>query len=251
MQQKYISKLSDIINTDVVRMINGQADVRQTSLKRICECLPKSAFDDKNEFIQDRPQVWDSCSLIILKNTLDGISFETTLNKLAIQIATGLQMEAKLGLFKETNKVQFKKVENALNRRNLPQNKKRYHHKERVWVYNMNKHNLDFKNWSKDDKIHLGAKCINYLELLGLVQHELRTTAKKRTIYYVTATEKMLEEIRNFNINNEALHPKYLPMIMPPKNWNSPFSGGYYGKKFNNENDKEKIANALQFDKSK
>ena len=64
------------------------------------------------------------------------------------------------------------------------------------------------------------------------------------------ATPKTIEEIKNFNIKNEALFPKYLPMKMPPRDWTSPFVGGYYGRKFNDTNNAEEIANALQSNKS-
>ena len=39
-------------------------------------------------------------------------------------------------------------------------------------------------------------------------------------------------------------------MVAPPRDWSSPFTGGYYGKKFNKENKPEEIANALQFHKT-
>ena len=64
------------------------------------------------------------------------------------------------------------------------------------------------------------------------------------------ATPKIIEEIKNFNIKNELLFPKYLPMIAPPRDWTSPFTGGYYGKKYNKQNNAEEIANALQLDKA-
>ena len=44
------------------------------------------------------------------------------------------------------------------------------------------------------------------------------------------------------NIKNEALQPKYLPMLMPPRKWEyNPFVGGYYGRKHNYENKPEDI----------
>ena len=74
---------------------------------------------------------------------------------------------------------------------------------------------------------------------------------KMKTVTYVQPTPKIIKEIKNFNIKNEALFPKYLPMLMPPRKWTSPFIGGYYGKKHNFENKPEEIANALQSSKSK
>ena len=84
LQQKYITELSALINDEVKRMTSGEAGNRQTALKLLCQCLPKSAFINE-EFITNNPNVWDTVSLIALKNVIDGISAETTLNKLAIK----------------------------------------------------------------------------------------------------------------------------------------------------------------------
>ena len=249
LQQKYITEVSKLINEDIRLMSSGKAGNHQTALKIICQCLPSSAFDN-GVFLEDRPEIWDTCSLIILKNVIDGISDETTINKLSIQIATGLMQEARITQFKEQNKDSYLKTSRKLAGKNIPQNANRYQYKSRVWTYMMNRNGLRFDDWSNVEKIHLGVKMISYLEKLGLVKHQNRKHRKDKTVTYVEATPKIIEEIKNFNIKNELLFPKYLPMVAPPRDWSSPFTGGYYGKKFNKENKPEEIANALQFHKT-
>ena len=39
LQQKYITKLSEMINSEVKSMTSGQAGNRQTALKLLCQCL--------------------------------------------------------------------------------------------------------------------------------------------------------------------------------------------------------------------
>ena len=250
LQQKYITDVSDMINEDVRLMSSGKAGNHQTALKIICQCLPSTAFD-KGVFLDNRPSIWDTCSLIILKNVIDGISDEITINKLSIQIATGLMQEARITQFKEQNKESYNKTARKLAGKNIPQNANRYQYKSRVWTYMMNKNNLRFDDWTNVEKLHLGVKMISYLEKLGLVKHQNRKHRKDKTITYVEATPKIIEEIRNFNIKNELLFPKFLMMVAPPRDWSSPFTGGYYGKRFNKENNPEEIANALQFHKAK
>jgi len=250
LQQKYITDVSDMINEDVRLMSSGKAGNHQTALKIICQCLPSTAFD-KGVFLDNRPSIWDICSLIILKNVIDGISDEITINKLAIQIATGLMQEARITQFKEQNKESYNKTARKLAGKNIPQNANRYQYKSRVWTYMMNRNNLRFDDWTNVEKLHLGVKMISYLEKLGLVKHQNRKHRKDKTITYVEATPKIIEEIRNFNIKNELLFPKFLMMVAPPRDWTSPFTGGYYGKRFNKENNPEEIANALQFHKTK
>ena len=249
LQQKYITDVSNKINEDVKLMTSGQAGNHQTGLKLICQCLPSTAFD-KGVFLDNRPSVWDICSLIILKNVIDGISDEITINKLSIQIATGLMQEARITQFKDQNRESYNKTSRKLAGKNIPQNANRYQYKSRVWTYMMNRNGLRFDDWTNVQKLHLGVKMIGYLEKLGLVRHQNRKHRKDKTITYVEATPKIIEEIKNFNIRNELLFPKFLPMVAPPRDWSSPFTGGYYGKKFNKENKPEEIANALQLHQS-
>ena len=232
LQQKYITELSALINDEVKRMTSGEAGNRQTALKLLCQCLPKSAFINE-EFITNNPNVWDTVSLIALKNVIDGISAETTLNKLAIKLGTALMLEAKITIFKDEEKDKYNQVAKRLTGKNIPQNANRYLYKRKVWTYCMNKHNLQFDDWSKENQLHLGVKIVSLCEQLGLVKHQNRKANKIKTICYVEATPKIIEEIKNFNIKNEALYPKYLPMLMPPREWENPFVGGYYGKKHN------------------
>ena len=240
LQQKYITKLSLLIHGDIKIMETGGAGNRLTAMKLLCQCLPEMAFKDKK--LKEEVNIWDTCSLIVLKNVIDGISNETTMNKLAIKIGTGLMMEARITMFKDQNKDKYNQVNKRLADKNIPQGKHRYNYKSKVWVYMMNKNDLVFNDWGKEGRLHLGVKMIEYLSKLGLIKHQNRKLNKFKTITYVEATRKIIDEIRNFNIKNEALQPKYLPMLMPPRKWEyNPFVGGYYGRKHNYENKAENI----------
>ena len=251
LQQKYITKLSDMINEEIKMMISGDAGNKQTALKLLCQCLPKSAFIN-DVFLDKNPSVWDTVALISLKNIIDGISAETTLNKLSIKIGTALMLEARITIFKDEEKDKYNQVAKRLAGKNIPQNANRYQYKRNVFTYCMNKHGLEFDDWGKEGRLHLGCKIISYCEKLGLVKHQNRKRNKIKTITYVEATPKIIEEIRNFNIKNEALYPKYLPMLMPPREWENPFVGGYYGRKHNYKQQSAKeISNTLSNTKEK
>ena len=249
LQQKYITKLSDIVNNEIQTMISGEAVNKQTALKLLCQCLPQSAFLD-GVFQDKNPSVWDTVSLITLKNIIDGISTETTLNKLSIKIGSALMLEARITIFKDEEKKKYDQVAKRLIGKNIPQNANRYQYKRNVWTYCMNKHELEFDDWGKEGRLHLGCKLISYCEKLGLIKHQNRKRNKIKTITYVEATPKIIEEIKNFNIRNESLYPKYLPMLMPPREWENPFVGGYYGKKHNYKQQSAKeISNTLSKNK--
>ncbi len=250
-QQKYITKLSEMINKDVLAMQDGGAGNKQTALKCVCQCLRQSAFNDDKKFIGNQHD-WDTVSLIVLKNIIDGISGQTTLNKLSIKIGSALMLEARITIFKDQEKDKYNQIAKRLQGKNIPQNANRYQYKRNVWVYCMKKHKLDFDDWDKVDRLHLGNKMVEYCERLGLVKHQNRKRSRTKTITYVEATPKIITEIKNFNIKNEALFPKYLPMLMPPRDWENPFVGGYYGKKHNYKQQSAKeISNTLSKNKEK
>ena len=255
-QQKYITKLSEMINRDINIMNKGEAGNKQTALKLLCQCLPKSSaslFIDKEteKPLENKlPQVWDTVSLISLKNIIDGISGQTTLNKLSIKMGSALMLEARITVFKDQEKDKYNQIAKRLQGKNIPQNANRYQYKRNVWVYCMLKHKLKFDDWDKVDRLHLGNKMVEYCERLGLVKHQNRKRSRTKTITYVEATPKIITEIKNFNIKNEALFPKYLPMLMPPRDWENPFVGGYYGKKHNYKQQSAKeISNTLSKNK--
>ena len=249
-QQKYIGKLSHLIHLKVQKVDTGQVGVHQVAIKKVSQCLPKSAFYQDTLKLRDDQTIWDTCSLIVLKNVIDGISNESTLNNISILIGSALMMEARILMFKEQKKDQYNQVFKKLAGKNIPQKANRWQYKKNVWVYCMNKHELQFDDWSKEHRLHLGIEMVHLCQLLGLVKVGLMKTAKKHSIKYVQPTPKIIKEIKNFNIKNEALYPKYLPMLMPPRDWDNPFVGGYYGRKHNFENKPQEIANALQSSKS-
>jgi DNA-directed RNA polymerase len=246
--QKYVTALADMLKDDVANCMAGSVGVTQTSLKLICQCLSVNSFNNEGIF-QPSTFQWLPVSFICLKNVLDGISKSVTVNELSMSISNALMQEARLTKFKDTQPDKYEQICKMLNAEGQNMKKNKYRHKQRVWVYFMNKNKLDFDDWVSADKIHLGVKIISYYEKLGLVTHENRRTARNRTTTFIVATDKLLEEIKNYNIHNEALHPTFLPMLMPPMDWSSPFTGGYYGRKYNQKNKAEEIVNALQHNK--
>jgi len=219
----------------------------------LLQCLSQKDFLEDKSFIKDSHEVWCTVSLIALKNILDGISKLVTVNALAIDIGTSLEIEARLTLFKDVMPQKHKQLEGKINSRANKMNKNKRRYKQKVWIYFMNKNNLVWSEWAKADKLHLGCKIIEYFEREGLITHEDRKKLgykTRRSILYVSPTTKLTQEIRNFNIHNEALIPRFLPMLMPPQKWSSPYSGGYYARKYNYQNKKpQEILNALQFRK--
>ena len=245
-QQKYVDQLSNMLNKAISEMQKGTAGRHEIALKLLPQCLSRLAFNEQTYI--DSPNNWDAVSLIVLKNIINGISHRQTLNRLSIVVGSALEYEARFTYFRDKDKTTFDKISKRLHSgKDVPMGKSKYLYKRNVFVYYMNKKNYVWNRWNKIDKVHLGTKMISYLEQLGLVKTVNRRIGANKTIIYVEATPRTLKEIKDFNGINEALSPEYMPMIMPPREWSyNPFVGGYYAKKYNQENKPEEIVKSLK-----
>ena len=92
---------------------------------------------------------WSSVSLIALKTVLDSITTGCTQTKASVKIGNSLEDEARLLFFQENDAKTYSRTKQWLKSKN------NYRYKKRIYVYAMNKHNLEFGVWAKQDKIHL------------------------------------------------------------------------------------------------
>ena len=73
-------------------------------------------------------------------------------------------------MFEDRDKETFNKVSKILNKNViLPQNQSKYLYKKNVFTYWMNRNDLHWDKWSKEDKVHLGTELIHYCEKLNQV----------------------------------------------------------------------------------
>lgn len=108
--------------------------------------------------------------------------------------------------------------------------------------------------WSPGDKGHLGGQLIDLLVLAtseyqngesavnnclqadkripgtGLVEIVSVNEGRNNTGVYVVATEQTIERVRGNMSVAAGLHPEFLPTLMPPKPWTTPYDGGYWLK---------------------
>ena len=124
--------------------------------------------------------------LIILKSCIDGISHRQTLNRLSVKIANSLEMEARITLFQNKDTKGFRQIAKRMSSsKSIPLTENKYVYKKNVWVYYMNKANLEFAKWDKVERVHLGTKCIELASILGLVTCQTRKVARNKSIKYV------------------------------------------------------------------
>jgi len=90
------------------------------------------------------------------------------------------------------------------------------------------KYALERMAWSKQERLHIGTKMIEMLlaatPLFETVKH---SQGANRTTQFLQFTPDTVEWLEKTHGRCELLSPIHLPMIVPPRKWRTPFSGGY------------------------
>lgn len=86
--------------------------------------------------------------------------------------------------------------------------------------------------WTVADKVQIGTKCLEMLagavpDLFEIVREPNPKTGRQELI--IRPTEKLADWFERMHARCELLNPIHLPMIVEPRPWTSPFSGGYTG----------------------
>ena len=165
---------------------------------------------------------YDVSALIIAKVILDQITFRNPVQRAALRIGQQLEEQVRFTMFEEKAKGLWIKLKQQTKDSTMS-------HKERVLIYTMNKVGIHWTDWGKKDKLHLGMKAIEiFCETTGLAMMERRYEGKNKSIIYIEATQTTMDWITEKNARSEILFPVYLPTIVPPKEWTTPYNGGYH-----------------------
>lgn len=220
--QKYIQPLNELIDRFFsLSFDKGRATKYADTAQLLAQCIPIKEIENKDN------KKWSAISLIALKTVLDTITTKCTQTKSSVKIGNSLEDEARLLYFKENASKTFSKTKFWLKSKN------NYRYKKRVYVYAMNKHKLEFGNWSKVQKVKLGLNLIYFIiEATGLVKLQKHVEGKLNTPVYVEPTEATMIWIKGKVAHSEALKPMRMPMLVKPREWTTPYNGGYLTHSF-------------------
>lgn len=110
---------------------------------------------------------------------------------------------------------------------------KGFDHKRHGLNFKMAKDGVDIDYWSLSERIRVGVKLIDIIiNATGIVfiRKEYR---RNRSVSFVEATPDTLEWVKAFNLTHQSTLPRYAPCIIPPKDWDSFWGGGYYSQHIN------------------
>lgn len=169
--------------------------------------------------IKDVPST--TLAFLTLKNVLAGVSTLRTLQFVAVAVGTAVEDELRFAEAREEEKRKYDRLVEGANKRGA------YHYKHIYAVREADKFQ-DWDKWPRTDRLHVGMKLIDMcIEAVGLVEVIHQTMGKEQSTQILKALPETIEWIEKKNGAAAMLRPVYEPMVVQPRDWNSPFNGGY------------------------
>lgn len=149
---------------------------------------------------------------------LDLGSHRKALTHIAVVLAETLEDECNYRHFREQHKAGFlkaaKRVEKVTNNKHL----------KKSVMGTARGLGVEAIEWPKRDMILVGSKLVElFIESTGMV-----ATAREADRICIETTKETREWIEKEGRNCALLTPTYMPTLIPPKPWTSPFEGGYW-----------------------
>ena len=165
----------------------------------------------------------EQVAYLALVTLVDSISRKNTLLYVARSIGANLEIQDRL------DKWVHSEGDTATNTIKLAM-KKAYGARRYGLTNKMNKDGYNNTQWLKSERVHVGFKMVDLIiQSTGVIKLDTQPTARKRRSTYVVPTQDTLDWIKAFNEYMQGARPRYLPCVIPPKDWTAVKGGGYHG----------------------
>ena len=202
MIKKAIEPYANLIATNIAEAQKGKVGKRQIALDLISNLDPHIL------------------AFIAAKTIIDRITGKATLQNVAVNIGNAIDESRMHDAFQTEKPYLFKKVFNEAsdNRNRRSRNLKAAY----------NRYFQKWSGWSKSEKLHIGIKLIDlFTEATGFVEVIDQRIDDKKTIKILVATTSVCDYVERNADAASLLNPIYLPMVVKPQDWSSPYDGGY------------------------
>lgn len=161
-------------------------------------------------------------AFLTLKAVLSGISSLRTLQFVGVAIGTAVEDELRFSLIREGERKAYEKLVEGAKKRTSG------HYRHMYAVRQAERIDDGWKRWVRTDRLHVGVKMLDLcIQSVGLVELTHQKIDKDQSIKYVKALPETLEWIETKNDVTQFMRPVYEPMVVIPRDWTTPFDGGY------------------------
>lgn len=159
---------------------------------------------------------------LTLKGVLSGVSSLRTLQFVGVTIGTAVEDELRFSGIRENERKAYEKLVIGARKRSSS------HYRHVYAVRQADRIQDGWERWSRNDRLHVGIKLLDIcIQSVGLVELTHQKIEKDQSIKYVRALPDTLEWIEKKNEVIQYLRPVYEPMVVQPRDWTTPFDGGY------------------------
>jgi DNA-directed RNA polymerase, mitochondrial len=163
----------------------------------------------------------NTLAFLTLKNILAGISSLRTVQFVGRAIGTAIEDELRFAAVRKIEKKKFEKIVEGAKKRSS------YHYKH-IYAVRQAQRVDSWERWTAMDRVHVGVKMLDIcMETIGIIEITHQRVEKNQALKYVRALPETIEWIERKNEVTQYLRPVYEPMVVQPRDWEDPFSGGY------------------------
>ena len=155
------------------------------------------------------------------KTIIDKLTSRTNkLQTVATQIGKNLEDELRYQAFQAQHPWLFKKLQTEIDTTRA--------RKRQNLVSAYNRYCDTWAAWSDVTYLHVGMLMLDlFKEVTGFIEVVEQRLEKKRTLKIVVPSAEVINFIEKNYDAARMLNPVYLPMVVPPANWEGPRGGGY------------------------
>lgn len=165
----------------------------------------------------------DVAATITLRVLLNQITTQRGFVHSAVTLGRTLEDEVRIRAYEEGNKRFMTYVLDELDKR--PGS---YTYKRRRLIQAARKDGQEWKVWTPRERLLVGTFLIDLaIQHTGLITQALTRRGRKET-RLILPTANTMKAIKDLNEFKEVLKPEYYPCVQPPRDWTTPFNGGYH-----------------------
>jgi len=139
-----------------------------------------------------------------------------------VNIGTAVEDELRFSKIREEEKKQYDKLVIGARKRSSA------HYRHVYAVRQADRIEDGWKRWVRTDRLHVGIKLLDIcMASVGIVGLEHQKVGKMKSMKFVKALPETLDWIEKKSEVIQYLRPVYEPMIVQPRDWSTPFDGGY------------------------
>ena len=200
-----LGKLEDAIKEYVDNSMSGKAGRAATAAVMVSNLEPSVT------------------AVITLRVVLNQITRQRAYSSASIALGMALEDEVRIRTYEENNPALMKVVMKDLEERSSS-----YSYKRKKLFEAAKRDGLDWQNWTQRERLLVGNAMIDLtIQHTGLLDHKIMNKeGKKKRLLLPSATT--MQAIKDLNAFKEVLKPEFYPCIAPPKDWTTPYSGGYH-----------------------